>query len=156
MPLQAVRGGGEVSVILYHGGAPGFRVGDLIEPHETKHLDGCPVCEAGADENHLPDRVFATPVRLYAKYYASKWGNGTLYLVETVGIYSRSIPDSIETYHAGALRVVKVSEVAVELTMSERRHLYRIWGEADKAAAFAQGGSYTAEDLKMRVMLGIK
>ena len=54
------------------------------------------------------------------------------------------------------MRVAKVADVGVGLTMSEHRHLYRIWGEADKAAAFAQGGSYTAEDLKMRVMLGIK
>ena len=149
-------GGRTVSAILYHGGAPGFRVGDLILPHETQKVDECPVCAAGADDNHLPYKVFATPIRIYGKYYASKYVGGSLYLVEPVGECERSTADSIETYYADSMRVAKVVDVGVVLTMSERRHLYRIWSEADKKAAFAQGGPYTAEDLKMRVMLGIK
>lgn len=122
-----------VAPSLYHGGAPGFRVGETITPHESKHIDGCPICEVGADDNHLPDRVFATPVRLYAKLYASKWGMGWLYRVEHVGELQRSEVDTIETYHAASFRVVSVCDRAVLLTPSERRHLYRMWTAADRA-----------------------
>lgn len=144
------------ATVLYHGGAPGFRTGDRIEPHETRHVDGCPVCAARADESHLPDRVFATPVRIYAKHFASKWGRGSLYIVEPEGELQRSEADSIETYHAPALRVVKVSEVGVLLTMSERRHLYRVWGDADRAAVFAQGPEYEAREFMLRTLLGFR
>jgi len=123
-------------MILYHGGAPGFRAGDIIEPHETKRIDLCPVCAAGGDANHLPDRVFATPVRIYGKYYASKWVGGSLYLVEPVGDATRSDADSIETWHAPAMRVVKVSEAVVQLTSQERRRLQRMWADADRTSGF--------------------
>lgn len=119
---------------LYHGGVPFLRVGELIEPHETKRFDDCPTCRAGRDGNHRPDRVFATPVRLYAKWYASKWVLGWIYQVEPVGeLESGMDSDSIESWCAPALRVVRVVERAVELTMSERRRLYRMWTEADRA-----------------------
>ena len=141
---------------LYHGGAPGFDIGDLITPHGTKHFDGCPTCAALADENHLPDRVFATPIRIYAKHYASKWGRGSLYLVEPTGKVERSEADSLETYHAPAWCVVWVCERGVELTMSERRHLYRLWGESDRSAGFGQDGRSQLEDLRLRRLLGIR
>jgi len=142
--------------MLYHGGAPGFRIGDVIEPHETKHIDGCEICAARADENHQPDHVFATPIRIYAKYYASKYIDGSLYLVEPVGACERSEADSIETYQAPAFRVVKVSEVAVRLTMSERRHLYRIWETSDRSAGFVESADTRAADRAIKQMIGMR
>lgn len=127
---------------LYHGGVAGLRPGDVIEPHETKRFDDCPTCQAGGDASHLPDRVFATPVRLYAKHFASKWGHGWLYSVEAVGELVRSEMDSFESYHAAMFRVVGVCEREVLLTMSERRRLMRLWTEADKSA-----GVYTPDPL---------
>lgn len=144
--------------VLYHGGAAGFDVGAYIEPHETRRLDGCPVCAAGGDANHLPDRVFATPVRIYAKYYASKWGDGTVYLVESAewSALERSEADSIETYHASALRVVRVAEQRVLLTPSERRHVYRVWKEADLAQGRGVGLADSLADLRLQRALGIR
>ena len=121
-------------MILYHGGAPGFKVGDVIEPHETKHLDGCEWCASGNDDSHLPDRVFASPVRVYAKHYASKFIRGSVYIVTPIGTVVRSDADSIETYHALSLKVIKVTETMVVLTDSERRHVFRLWEAADRAA----------------------
>ena len=129
---------------LFHGGVPGLRPGDLIEPgHERRAHDGCPWCEARArGEAHVGldgpsehrDRVYATTNRLYAKYYASLWGRGDLYRVDPVGTAERSTEDTIESWHAPAFRVVAVLDRAVLLTVSERRRLFREWGEADAAA----------------------
>lgn len=137
-----------MSARLFHGGIPGLRVGDLIEPgHGRRHHDGCPWCEARAKgEAHLgmdgpsqrQDRVYATSSRLYAKHYASLWGRGDLYRVEPVGEAERSTEDSIETWCAPALRVVAVLDRAVLLTMSERRRLDREWAAADRAFAEVQ------------------
>ncbi len=126
---------------LFHGGVPGLRVGDLIEPgHSRREHDGCPWCEARArGEAHLgmdgpsqqAGRVYATGHRLYAKYHASLWGRGDLYRVEAVGDMKPSDEDSIPSFHAPALRVVAAVDRAVLLTHGERRRLYREWGMAD-------------------------
>ena len=142
---------------LYHGGAPGFKRGDVIEPHETRHIDGCPICAARLDENHAPERVFATPERIYAKYYASKWGRGSVYIVEPVGGFERSTEDTIESYESPGLRVLKVLATRVQLTQSERRHLYRVWHAADLRAGH-RGVLSTGEevvDAQLRRTLGI-
>jgi hypothetical protein len=128
----------------YHGGAPGLRAGDLIEPgHDRTAHDGCPWCEARAKgEAHQgidgpsqhTDRVYATSNRLYAKHYASLYGRGDLYCVEPVGEETVSTEDTIPTVHAPAFRVVAALDRAVLLTMSERRRLYREWGLADQKA----------------------
>lgn len=128
----------------YHGGVPGLRPGDLIEPgHDRKTHDGCPWCEARANgEAHhgidgpsqRPDRVYATTHRLYAKHYASLYGRGDLYRVEPVGDVETSTEDTIHTVTAPAFRIVAVLDRAVLLTMSERRRLYREWGAADQLA----------------------
>lgn len=130
---------------LFHGGIPGLRIGDLIEPgHDRKAHDGCPWCEARArGEAHLgidpiaaeSDRVYFTTNRLYAKHYASLWGNGDLYRVEPVGDVLPSREDSIESFTSPALRVAAVLDRMVLLTMSERRRLFREWGQADSAVA---------------------
>ena len=131
---------------LYHGGVPGMRVGDLIEPgHERKSHAGCPWCEARAageayagmdGPSHLTDQVYTTSHRLYAKHYASLWGYGDLYRIEPVGRLARSTEDTVESFTAPALRVAGVLDRAVLLTYSERRRLMRDWKAADKAAGF--------------------
>lgn len=142
--------------VLYHGGAPGFGIGDRIMPHETKVEPDCPICAAGGDANHLPDRVFSTRLRIYGKYYASKWGRGWLYIVEPEGPLERSAADPFETYHAAAFRVVSVSERGVELTMSERRRLYRLWKDDDLARGRGQTPELSAADFQMRRLLGMR
>lgn len=137
--------GGE-GLRLWHGGVPGLRPGDLIEPgRERRHHDGCPFCEArraqaaglgvpvldGLAEH--PDMVYLTPVRDYARHYASLWGRGDLYRVDPVGDVVRSTEDTIETWMAPAARVVSVPERAVLMTMTQRRRLERIWTAADHA-----------------------
>ena len=135
---------------LFHGGAPGLRPGDLILPgHDRSHHDGCPWCEARArGEAHegmdgpsqRPDRVYATPNRLYAKHYASLYGRGDLYRVEPVGDLERSTEDTIGTWCAPALRVIAAVDRAVLLTPSERRRLFREWGDSDRAAGVTANG----------------
>lgn len=129
----------------FHGGAPGLRVGDLIEPgHQRQAHDGCPWCEARArGEAHAgidgpsqeAGRVYATTHRLYAKHYASLYGYGDLYRVTPEGPAAPSTEDTIPTIHAPAFRVAAVLDRAVLLTMSERRRLYREWGTHDRQAA---------------------
>lgn len=129
----------------FHGGVPGLRLGDLIEPgHDRKAHEGCPWCEARARGEAFqgidplagePDRVYFTTNRLYAKHYASLWGYGDLYRVEPVGEVLPSREDAIESFTAPALRVAAVLDRMVLLTMSERRRLFREWGRADEAVA---------------------
>lgn len=127
---------------LFHGGVPGLRPGDVIEPgHERQAHVGCPWCEAraaggahlGIDPLGLIDRVYATSNRMYAKHYASLWGYGDLYRVDPVGDLESSTEDTIESWHAPALRVVAVIDRAVLLTPAERRRLFREWTAADHA-----------------------
>jgi hypothetical protein len=133
---------------LFHGGVPGLRVGDLIQPgHERQLHDDCLWCQARA--NNVPgpagiddrtgrrDRVYATSSRLYAKHYASLWGRGDLYRVEPVGEPEPSTEDSIDSICAPSLRVAAVLDRAVLLTDSERRRLHREWLAADKARGWA-------------------
>lgn len=140
-----------VPAFLYHGGRPGLRVGDVITPEmggRPAH-EGCLFCEARQQEavggqrsviDSLPthrDRVYATPNRLYAKYYASLWGRGDLYRVEPVGEAVRSGEDTIESWHAPGWWIVKIYERAVLLTWTERRRLLKQWTVADEAFAGA-------------------
>ena len=141
-----------MSVRYWHGGMPGLRVGDLIEPgHERATRDDCPICDARRVGTSLAagnaiidapsahrDRVYITTDRLYAKHYASLYGRGDLYRVEPIGDLLRSTEDSYETYAVTAARVVSVYDRAVLLTWSERRRLYREWGQADLDHAAAQ------------------
>ena len=60
---------------LFHGGVPGLRIGDLIEPGQPHFVDGCPVCVAKASGfgtiydplTKHPDRVYLTSDREYAR-----------------------------------------------------------------------------------------
>ena len=130
---------------FFHGGVPSLRIGELIEPgHNRKVHAGCPWCEARAKgeafagidgPSHETERVYFTTHRLYAKHYASLWGRGDLYRIEPVGEVEQSAEDSIESFTAPALRVVSILDRAVLLTMTERRRLFREWGQADAAVA---------------------
>ena len=130
---------------LFHGGVPGLRTGDLIEPGHTRKVhDGCTWCAARAElpptADGLPlheDRVYLTPERSYARYYASLYGRGDLYQVEAIGHLQRSTEDTVETWTAPAARVLVAVDRAVLLTMGERRRLYRAWGSADALALAA-------------------
>lgn len=130
---------------LFHGGAPGLRPGDLIEPgHARKPLDGCGWCAArpvlpptlDGNAGHA-DQVYLTPHRLYARYYASLYGRGDLYQVEPLGELARSTEDTVETWRAPAARILVAVDRAILLTTAERRRMYRQWGDADLAAAGA-------------------
>lgn len=144
-------------VRLFHGGRPSMRVGEVITSDlgGRPQLDGCPICaqraaqSVGGERPDIdalpahPDRVYATPSRLYARHYASLWGRGWLYGVTPTGPVERSSEDSIETYHAPGWRVVSVLERAVLLTWSERRRLWREWEAADQSAGWAVTGPDT-------------
>ena len=141
---------------LFHGGAPGLRPGDLVEPgHERKAHPGCAWCTArtrgeltaatdGLSEHQ--DRVYLTPERLYARYYASLYGRGDLYRVEPVGELERSTEDTVETWTVPAARIVAVLDRAVLLTRSERRRLYRLWGNADEEHLATFAAKLAADD----------
>lgn len=133
----------------WHGGAPGLRPGDLIQPgHERRQHDGCRFCEARANGQAVvapdgslidapterPDRVYITGDRDYARFYASLYGRGDLYRVEPVGVCEPSTEDHFDTWCAEAARVVAVVDRAVLLTPGQRRSLDRKWAAADRAA----------------------
>ena len=139
---------GSTDLRLWHGLIPDLRPGDLIEPGGARPtVDGCAWCEARKQQadggprpalDPLPehtDRIYLTPVREYARYYASLWGRGDLYRVEAVGDLLRSTEDTIEAWVAPAARVLAVVERAVLLTWSQCRRLLRIWTTADETAA---------------------
>lgn len=133
---------------LWHGGIPGLRPGDLIEPgHDRRAHEGCPWCEARTGQAQggpqpvidalarEKGRVYMTTDREYARHYASLWGRGDLYRVEPVGDLRRSEEDTVESWTAPAARVLAVYDRAVLLTWSQRRALLRRWTAADELAA---------------------
>lgn len=127
---------------LFHGGVPGLRPGDILEPgHDRKEHDGCPWCAAraagvagpaGIDPPSANQAVYMTPHRLYARHHASLWGRGDLYQVEPIGELVRSTEDSIETWCAPMAVVLVAVDRVVTLTDSERRRLARHWESADR------------------------
>ncbi|MEU6929021.1 hypothetical protein AB0A05_07635 [Streptomyces sp. NPDC046374] len=136
---------------LFHGGVAGLQPGALIEPHPARSVDGCPICEARARGEHYvvpglgsvdpptgrPDRVYMTSDRPYGFFYASLAWRGDLYVVKPVGDVEESTEDPFPTWCAPAARVVSVYSRCVQLTMAERRRLFRRWGIADAEKAVA-------------------
>jgi len=122
----------------YHGGAPGLRPGDWIEPRpaeDRRHLlDGCDVCAARAADAPLPDDdldpslVYVTTVRDYARVYAAGYPRGALYRVETEGtLVASPDPDDTNSYGCERAQVVAVLDALVRLTPRELRALLRRW-----------------------------
>lgn len=122
----------------WHGGAPGLRPGDLIEPREdgdTSHLrDGCPVCEARAEGRQLPDDdndptlVYVTTDREYARLYAAGYGDGALYRVEPVGPM-RASNDPVPSWGVAQARVLSVYDALVRFSPGDVRRALRRFGE---------------------------
>lgn len=118
----------------FHGGAPGLRAGDLIEPRpsdDTRHLrDGCPTCEARRRGEQLPEDdndpslVYVTTDREYARIYAAGYGDGALYRVEPVGELTPS-NDPMPSWGVPACRVIAVYDALVRLTPRETRRAQR-------------------------------
>jgi hypothetical protein len=124
--------------VYYHGGVPGLAIGDLLEPgHSRDHRHpGCPWCAAhergdahlGADgPSRRPGRVYMTEDREYARYHASLYGRGDLYMVEPVGELEPSDEDSFPTAVAPAARVLAVLARGVLLSMPQRRRIAERW-----------------------------
>jgi hypothetical protein len=125
-----------VSDRLYHGGAPGLRVGDVIEPRppgdESHLLDGCPTCEARrngeqlAEDDNDPGLVYVTTDRDYARIYAAGYPHGGLYRVEPVGeLVDRSAHDPAPSWGCASARVLAVLDPLVSLSPKRVRSLVR-------------------------------
>lgn len=122
--------------MLFHGGAPGLRPGELITPRppdDDRHLvDGCPVCEArraGApleyDSNHRFDRVYVTTNRRTARGFAAGYPLGTVYQVDPVGELEPDVEDPEESFAVEAARVRVVLQLRVVLRPGEQHRLLR-------------------------------
>lgn len=124
---------------LFHGGAPGLRPGDLIEPQQgTAHLlDGCPTCEArkagqqlDTDDND-PTLVYVTTDRDYARIYAAGYPRGGLYAVEPVGeLVDRSAHDPAPSWGCPSARVLSVLDPLVTFNEKNIRRWVRKYANA--------------------------
>jgi hypothetical protein len=127
----------ERSTTYWHGGAPGLRAGDLIEPRphgDNSHLvDGCPTCEArkngqplNTDDND-PSMVYVTTDRDYARIYAAGYPRGALYQVELIGEMTDRTGeyDPVPSWGVPAARVQTVYDPVVILTQAHLRRLVR-------------------------------
>jgi hypothetical protein len=147
---------------LYHGGVPGLVIADLLEGgHSRDHRHpGCRWCEARANgrahlggdgPSHHPDRVYMTEDREYARFHASLYGCGDLYLVEPVGAVEPSAEDPFPSCTATAARVVAVLVRGVVLRPSQRRRIYERWAKAEgipKRQARAESARMLSEALR--------
>lgn len=129
----------------FHGGIPGLKPGDLITPHPANVVDGCTICAAKAAGQQpvveglgivdplteRTDRVYVTDDREYARFYASKYPRGDLYVVEPVGEVEPSTEDHFPSWSVPAARVRTVYDRYVRLTDKQRRSLLRRWTAAD-------------------------
>ncbi|MFE7273007.1 hypothetical protein [Streptomyces sp. NPDC057623] len=130
---------------LFHGGIPGMKPGEVITPHPPNVVDGCAICatKAAGEQpvveglgvvdplTERPDRVYVTTDREYARFYASKYPLGDLYVIEPVGDLEPSTEDHFPSWTVPAARVVSVYDRAVRLTPHRRRTLLRRWEAAD-------------------------
>lgn len=122
----------------YHGGAPGLKVGDYLEPRpagDTKHLhDDCAVCVARAAGLPLPDddldptKVYITSERIYAKLYAVGYPRGAIYRVEPEGELTESPdPDATGSRACDRAKIVAVLDPLVaSLRPTDMRRLGRL------------------------------
>jgi hypothetical protein len=118
----------------WHGGKPGLRPGDTIEPQPLgsgEHLvDGCPTCEARKrgqqlpEDNLDPSKVYVTTDREYARIYAAGYPHGALYRVEPMGELEPS-PDPVASWGCASARVLAVYDAYVRLTPAQLRRAVR-------------------------------
>jgi len=126
----------------FHGGVPGLEIGDWIVPAPPHLLDDCPICQAVKrgestpfeQPNLSPDRVHVTTDLEYARFYASKYVRGDLYVVEPEGDLRPSTEDRFPSWKVPRARVISVYARFVELTPHQRRTLSNRWRRADRAA----------------------
>ncbi len=119
----------------WHGGAPGLKPGDLIEPTASdRHLvDGCPICEARrrgqqlASDPNDPTRVYVTTERDYAKIFAAGYPRGALYRVEPIGDMAPTADDPAPSWAVERARVISVYDPLVNLTPARVASLARRW-----------------------------
>lgn len=120
----------------WHGGKPGLRPGDLIEPTtgDEHLLDGCPVCEARragqqlADDPNDPTKVYVTTDREYARIYAAGYPDGGLYVVEPIGPMERTTDDEEPSWAVSSARVLRVYDPLVRLDAKQVRRIVRRYG----------------------------
>lgn len=123
---------------LYHGGMGEMWRGDVIKPDmaEKRYHDGCAICQAhqaGLSTSIDPATphgwVYATSDRAYARYYASRAGNGWLYEVRLADNAEPSEEDPyFPTWRAASATIERVLERGITLSMREREKLWVRWG----------------------------
>jgi hypothetical protein len=131
---------------LFHGGVPGLKPGDVLVPGRRHYEDGCPVCTEKArgvnatlggiaidPVNQHEDRVYVTSDREYARFYASKYPMGDLYVVAPLGEQlDVGSEDPFLTWAVASARVVSVYERTVRLTHRQRVTLLERWRRVDQ------------------------
>jgi hypothetical protein len=132
---------------LFHGGAPGLRVGDRITPRrpdDNSHLvDGCPICEArrNGEQHELDDNdpglVYVTTDRDYARIYAAGYPRGGLYIVEPEGelVDRTGTHDPAPSWGCPAATVRAVYDPVVTLNPRQTRRLWRRYMGSEIGAA---------------------
>lgn len=125
---------------LYHGGVPNLMTGEVLTAdHARRHHEGCPICEARSkgqnpaiDPLSAQHGVYVSESREYARYYASLYGSGDLYLIKPIGDLRESAEEKgWRAWVCERAKVLKVIEHRVTLTMPERRRLYLKWALKD-------------------------
>lgn len=124
---------------LFHGGIGDLWKNSVILPDmaSRRYHEGCAQCEAQRSGVSFMDTstphgfVYATTDREYARYYASRAGDGWLYEVTMDSAAEPSTEDPFPTWRAPQARVVRVLEKRITLTMRERRDLFCRWGGSD-------------------------
>ena len=120
--------------VLYHGGVPDLKPGDIIEPgHSRDNYDDCPICRArrekGADAiegTGHQEQVYCTTMRDYAAEYAAIYGKGDVYQVRPIGNLIESDEDFEGCYRCDRLQIVRTVEKHVVLTPKRRRKIIRL------------------------------
>ena len=125
---------------LFHGGPPGLRPGDTIEPPaqgDTRHLvDGCPTCEARRAGTPLegddltPGLIYVTTDRDYAAIYAHGYPRGAVYQVTTDAPLTPSA-DPAPAWSCSSATVTTVIDPLVQRSPHDLRRLSRRYLGAD-------------------------
>lgn len=120
--------------VLYHGGVPDLKPGDIIEPgHSRDNYDDCPICRARREKGASAiegtghqEQVYCTTMRDYAAEYAAIYGKGDVYQVRPIGDLIESDEDFEGCYRCDRLQIVRTVEKHVVLTPKRRRKIIRL------------------------------